>query len=262
VVQDTQITFAKATGEYKEPTAGEKQLRQDTYAKDAIKAFKDGHLEEGNRLNAKFEAEGNKTANDPELSVKDKKNAGTAFTQNAIAIDKARGELSDVIQKKFETDDAPTRAAIKAKIDKLRPETVANMQNFSSLTDKQQEQTMSNMQKIQFGERYGNMSSEEASKQSTTDAIRNMFDTKVADMDKFATSIETFTKALEGFSKRFSETTDNKNLPSTDTKKDTGTPSAIEIRLLEGAGELFSAKMTPSLDKRYIKQTDISGLGG
>ena len=259
----TQETFAKATGEWKEPTGQEKLSAASSLYSEASTALSEGKLDEAKRFFSKYQEMMDKIANDSTVSVEDKKNAGRVYSSQ---VGDFTGDLktkeAEITRMAVESTQ-PVQKEIVSIRDKLKQEVTANMQQFTGLNEEDKKKALAARDRLALVEKFSNMSAEDFSKISMDEANKALFgDQMKPDFDKFNEGVGNFTKAVDAFVKRFGEVTapgDNEGQPKSDKDKVSDIEKKMVFVYEATPNQLFDLTIKQKVAENLNKEL---GLGG
>lgn len=267
--QGVMETFAKATGDWKEPSAGEKQSTVSRLGQGVEDAMAEGKLEEAKRAYAKFKETALKYANDGSLGVDEKRQIGDRFASVSSNFDGLIQKEERKTQQEADEYKSKLDPVIKERLAKLKESLMGpdgTMKSLESMSGTEKEKYVNNLEKYKSVEKMSNMTAEEIGKMGSDERMKVLFDKDRMDIDGFNKATQKFADAIDVILKRAEETSGVKKLDKDgkviEDKSMAG--AGIEIGFKDGAGDVLFAQMKSKVKdaaKEAVRE-DISGIGG
>lgn len=267
--QGVMETFAKATGDWKEPTAAEKQSTVSRLGQGVEDAMAEGKLEEAKRAYAKFKETALKYANDGSIGTDEKRQIGDRFASVSSNFDSLIQREERKTQQEADDYKAKLDPVIKERLAKLKESLMGpdgTMKSLDSMSGSEKEKYVANLEKYKSVEKMSNMTAEEIGKMGSDERMKVLFDKDRMDIDGFNKATQKFADAIDLILKRAEETSGVKKLDKDGKVIEDKSMSSgsIEIGFKDGAGDVLFAQMKPKVKdaaKEALRE-DITGIGG
>lgn len=267
--QNVMETFAKATGNWKEPSAGEKERKVATLGQDVETAMDNGKYEEAKRAYAKFKEIATKYANDDTIDKNTKTSIGDKFAGVTSRYDDQLAKEERRIKEEAEQYKQQLDPVIKARLAEVKQSLTGPdgaIKNLESMQGPEKEKYVANLEKYKALEKMSNMTAEDIGKMGSDERMKALFDTDRFDVKGFNKGVADFQEAIKSMVDRFTETTgkeSTKEKAPADSTDKSMTRGNVEISFKDGAGDVLFAKfIEPKSDQKYISKSELTGVGG